>query len=247
MLKRRLDHELVNRKLAQTRSQAESYVRMGAVKVDGKIVQKAGLFVTEASQIELGLQDKYVSRAAYKLESADKKFRLKWHGATVLDVGSSTGGFTDYALQHGAAKVVAVDVGKDQLHPSLRVDSRIERHEKTDIRDFAKKHTGDERVKFEYIVIDVSFISLQEILPHVAKLADAKTRIVAMCKPQFETGHRLQNKGVIKNDTMRRHVLKHFEDWAKRSFVILDKADSAVTGSHGNRERFYLLAKQNQR
>jgi 23S rRNA (cytidine1920-2'-O)/16S rRNA (cytidine1409-2'-O)-methyltransferase len=154
----------------------------------------------------------------------------------VLDVGSSTGGFTDYSLQHGAKKVYAVDVGTDQLHPSLHDNPSIELHEKTDIRDFTLSDKPD------ITVIDVSFISLREILPHIAKeLSGPNTIIMAMVKPQFEAGRHQTNKGVIKNDAVRRQILKDFEIWAKDLFVIQDKRDSEVAGSKGNRERFYAL------
>jgi 23S rRNA (cytidine1920-2'-O)/16S rRNA (cytidine1409-2'-O)-methyltransferase len=139
---------------------------------------------------------------------------------------------------HGATKVIAVDVGTDQLHPSLRGDARIELHEKTDIRDFTT------REHIDMVVGDVSFISLREILPHVATLVDAKTDIIAMVKPQFEAGQSSQkHKGVIKNDKMRRDILKDFEQWAQQYFVIIEKADSEVAGSKGNVERFYRLKK----
>ncbi|NTW62227.1 TlyA family rRNA (cytidine-2'-O)-methyltransferase, partial [Candidatus Saccharibacteria bacterium] len=147
-----------------------------------------------------------------------------------------TGGFTDYALRRGAQKVYAVDVGTDQLHPSLRSDKRIELHEKTDIRSFRLNDMPD------LVVMDVSFISLREILPHIHdSLSDKNTQIVAMVKPQFEAGRDQVNKGVIKNDSIRRQILKDFEDWAKDRFVIVDKRDSEVAGAKGNRERFYLL------
>ena len=154
----------------------------------------------------------------------------------MLDVGSSTGGFTDYALQNGATKVYAVDVGTEQLHPSLRRDKRIELHEKTDIRDFAPATVPD------IVVIDVSFISLRDILPHIASIVSKHTQIVAMVKPQFEAGRDQTNKGIIKNDAVRRQILKDFEVWAKDVFVIIDKRDSEVAGAKGNRERFYLMS-----
>lgn len=235
-MKRRLDAELTNRGFVPTRSQAESWIKLGKVTVDGKTVTKPGHFVHEASQIKLHTDEQYVSRAGLKLASVAKLFSVRFDGATVLDVGSSTGGFTDYSLQHGAKKVYAVDVGTDQLHPSLHDNPRIELHEKTDIRDFKLTDTPD------IIVIDVSFISLREILPHIAReLTGPHTRIMAMVKPQFEAGKFQTNKGIIKNDAVRRQILKDFELWTKDLFVILDKRDSEVAGSKGNRERFYLL------
>lgn len=238
MDKQRLDVMLAKRGLVASRSQAESYVRLGQVKVNGRVATKAGQMVSEADDIKLMADEQYVSRAALKLKSAAEIFKLDFNGKTVLDVGSSTGGFTQYALAHGAVKVIAVDVGTDQLHPSLRSDERIELHEKTDIRDYKTSE------QIDMVVGDVSFISLREILPHVATLVNSQTDIVAMVKPQFEAGQSsLKHKGVIKNDKMRRDILKDFEAWALKHFRIIDKADSGVAGSKGNVERFYLLRK----
>jgi 23S rRNA (cytidine1920-2'-O)/16S rRNA (cytidine1409-2'-O)-methyltransferase len=198
---------------------------------------KPGFFVSEDATVSLASTERYVSRAALKLASVAETLKLNFAGQTVLDVGSSTGGFTDYALQHGAAKVVAVDVGTDQLHPSLRSDERIELHEQTDIRNLPPLSKPP-----DLVVADVSFISLREILPAVLKLCGPQTELAIMVKPQFEAGaSALKHKGVVKNDAMRRRILRDFEDWAKGSFVLVDKADSQVAGATGNRERFYLL------
>lgn len=225
---------MVIKGLVSSRSQAESWIGLGKVTVDGRVAIKSGQFVREDADVKLTAKEQYVSRAGLKLASVAKLLHIDFKAKTVLDVGSSTGGFTDYALQHGAAKVIAVDVGTDQLHPSLHGDKRIELHEKTDIRDFATDQTIDN------VVIDVSFISLREILPSVARIAP-KATVVAMVKPQFEAGRDQINKGIIKNDAVRRQILKDFETWAKQFFVIIDKRDSDVAGSKGNRERFYLL------
>jgi 23S rRNA (cytidine1920-2'-O)/16S rRNA (cytidine1409-2'-O)-methyltransferase len=237
-MKQRLDVTLAANGLVSSRSQAESYIRLGQVKVNGKVITKAGTLVNETDDIQLAAGQQYVSRAALKLKSAAEAFKLDFVGKTVLDVGSSTGGFTQFALAQGAVKIFAVDVGTEQLHLSLRGDERIELHEKTDIRDF---YTD---APIDMVVGDVSFISLREILPHVATLVSAKTDIVAMVKPQFEAGQSsLKHKGVIKNDKMRRDILKDFETWASSQFKIVQKADSGVPGSKGNVERFYLLRK----
>lgn len=236
MTKQRLDQRLVALGLVPTRSQAESYIKLGDAKVNGRVVTKPGAPIQEHDVVELTAREQYVSRAALKLASVTRALHIDFEGKTVLDVGSSTGGFTDYALQHGAVKSIAVDVGTNQLHPMLQGDRRIELHEQTDIRDFMTDQ------KIDIVVADVSFISLREILPHVARMADKNTQIVAMVKPQFEAvAANLKHKGVIKNDRMRRDILKDFEDWAMRYFIILDKADSEVSGSKGNVERFYLL------
>jgi 23S rRNA (cytidine1920-2'-O)/16S rRNA (cytidine1409-2'-O)-methyltransferase len=179
----------------------------------------------------------FVSRAGEKLAGAAPKLNLDFKDQIVLDVGSSTGGFTQYALRRGAAKVIAVDAGTEQLHPSLRPEKRLELYEKTDIRDFKT----DEAI--DIILIDVSFVSLRQILPAVAGLASSDTRIAALLKPQFEAGAKDLNKGVIKNDSIRRRILKDFELWTKKYFIIKAKADSDVAGSKGNHERFYLLKK----
>ena len=234
----RLDQALAGLGLVTSRSQAESYIRLGKVTVNGKTVTKPGFFVRDINQIKLNQDEQFVSRAGLKLKSVAEKLDLNFSGKTILDVGSSTGGFTDFALSRGAVKAICVDVGTDQLHPKLRSDERVELHEKTDIRDFYTDQNID------IIVIDVSFISLREVLPHIARnLANDQTKVVAMVKPQFEAGGKLKNGGVVKNDNERRQILRDFEQWVKQYFVIKNKADSAVAGAHGNRERFYLLNK----
>ena len=134
-MKQRLDQAMVAQKLVRSRSEAESWIKLGKVVVDGRVVQKPGHFVGETAQIVLAASERFVSRAGLKLASVATLLGVEFAGKTVLDVGSSTGGFTDFALQNGAKKVIAVDVGTDQLHPSLRNDTRIELHEKTDIRN----------------------------------------------------------------------------------------------------------------
>ncbi len=236
MTKQRLDNELVRRGLVASRSQAESYIKLGKVAVDGRAITKPGYFISTGAEINLSTEVQYVSRAGLKLESVANNLKLDFRDKVVLDVGSSTGGFTDYALRNGAKKVYAVDVGTNQLHPDLRGNKRIELHEKTDIRNFFTKEKPD------ITVIDVSFISLRDILPHIHdNLSDSQTRIVAMVKPQFEAGKDQTNKGIIKNDSIRRQILRDFEDWSKKYFYITDKRDSDIAGSKGNQERFYLL------
>ena len=237
-MKQRLDQALAKLGLVASRSQAEGYVKLGQVTVNGKIITKSGFLVSEADDIKVTAQEQYVSRAGLKLASVSQTLGLNFQGKIMLDVGSSTGGFTDYALRNGATKVFAVEVGTDQLHPSLHGNPQIELHEKTDIRDFTPSTPAD------IVVMDVSFVSLRDILPHIAKISTPKTQIVAMVKPQFEAGESsFKHKGVIKNDAMRRKILQDFELWAKKLFVIAAKADSEVAGAKGNRERFYLLQK----
>jgi 23S rRNA (cytidine1920-2'-O)/16S rRNA (cytidine1409-2'-O)-methyltransferase len=240
LMKARLDQILVRNGLVPTRSQAEGYIKLGYVKVDDQQITKAGFQVDENAKIELNIEQQYVSRAALKLASVSEKLKLDFSGKVVLDAGSSTGGFTQYALLHSAAKVIAVDVGTNQLHPALREDPRIELHENTDIRDFKTNQ------KIDLALIDVSFISMREVLPAVAGLIGKHGQIAAMVKPQFEGGNKDKHKGVVKNNKMRRGILKDFEAWTKSDFVIIDKADSEVAGAKGNLERFYLLKKRAQ-
>ncbi len=222
--------------MVATRSQAESYIKLGKVTVDGRTVNKPGFFISDTAKIKVEQDNQYVSRAGMKLESVAQAMRLNFMGKIVLDVGSSTGGFTDYALRNGAGKVIAVDVGTDQMHPSLRTDPRVELHEKTDIRNFKTDH------KIDIVVIDVSFISLREILPTVRELVRKHTIIVAMMKPQFEAGKGNVNNGLVKNNTQRRQIIRDFESWLKsRKFYISSKKDSEIKGAKGNQERFYSL------
>ena len=239
-MKQRLDKMMLERRLVESRSEAENWIDLGQVMVNGSVVTRSGYFVDETAEITLVNRERYVSRAGLKLAGVADIFQLDFQGKTVLDIGSSTGGFTDFALRHGARRVYAVDVGTNQLHRRLRNDQRIVLHEKTDIRDFELDRSPD------IIVGDVSFISLRDILPHVAKrLMGSATVLVAMVKPQFEAGRHLVQKGVVKNATIRRKILADFEQWAKQYFIILDKKDSTIAGSKGNVERFYKLQLKN--
>ncbi len=233
--KTRLDQELVKRGLVESRSKAEDTIRRGFVSVGGAVVTKSGFLVHSQMEITVQSRVSFVSRAGEKLYSVIEALQLDFQDKTVLDVGSSTGGFTELALRNGAKKVIAVDVGTDQMHSSLLGDPRVELHEKTDIRDFTTTS------KIDLVVADVSFISLRDVLPYVASLCNPETKLAVMVKPQFEADTSLKHKGVIKNDKMRRDILKDFENWARGLFVILGKADSEVAGAKGNRERFYLL------
>lgn len=234
----RLDKALVLRGLVSSRSRAEQYILEGNVSVNGMMIKKASSLVAEKDKLLLHKINPYVSRGALKLESANDVFHVSFKDANVLDIGSSTGGFTDYALKHGAKKVFAVDVGTNQLDVSLRNEPRIALYEKTDIRDFVLP----ERV--QVVVMDVSFISLKEILPSVKKFCDKKTLVFAMVKPQFEAGKSHIHKGVIKNEKLRRNILADFEQWLKNDWIVVQKTDSRVHGEKGNIERFFLLRKQ---
>ena len=237
-MKIRLDNLLVDRKMVESRSQAESYIKLGKITVDGVKRTKPGFFVDVDSELKILQRVQYVSRAGLKLESVAKKMRINFRNKTVLDVGSSTGGFTDYSLKNGANKVIAVDVGTDQLHPKLRLNKKVELYEKTDIRNFKTDQ------KIDVVVIDVSFISIKEILPSVVNLSNKNTKIVAMVKPQFEAGRNGTVNGVVKNNSYRRKILQDFENWCRsNNLYIENKRASEVKGTKGNQERFYILRK----
>ncbi len=181
-----------------------------------------------------------VSRAEFKLANAVQAFAFDFRGKVVLDIGSSTGGFTEYALSRGAEKVIAVEKGTNQMKAPLRFDSRIELHEKTDIFEFRT----DERI--DVILADVSFISLRGVLVYAKKsLADNKTEFLVMLKPQFEAEPKQLLKGVVKNEKMRREIIKSFEQWlSDNGFIVKGKRDNSLAGKNGNLERFYYLSLQ---
>ena len=197
-----------------------------------------------------------VSRAEFKIEGASLAFNFDFRGKTVLDIGSSTGGFTEFALAAGALMVVAVEKGARQMKAPLRFDSRVELHEKTDIfdvvaeskRDFER--TKDSSVKEviipnpDVILADVSFISLKPVLAYAKKyIASAKTEFLVMLKPQFEALDFQLNRGVVKNERVRREIIRDFEGWLKSNgFVIKGKKDNNLAGKKGNLERFYWLS-----
>ena len=182
-------------------------------------------------------ESKPVSRAENKLAGAVRAFDFDFRGKTVLDIGSSTGGFTEYALRRGASRVVAVEKGTRQMKAPLRFDSRIELREKTDIFEFKTKE------KIDVILADVSFISLTKVLAYAKiKLARSDTDFLVMLKPQFEAFPDELVRGVVKNEKIRREIIKRFEGWLKKNgFLILNKRDNEVSGKNGNVERFYYL------
>ncbi|HEX5797765.1 MAG TPA: TlyA family rRNA (cytidine-2'-O)-methyltransferase [Candidatus Saccharimonadales bacterium] len=235
-MKERLDKVLVDRGITSNRSQAENYIKLGKVKVDKRVVKKPGSKTSKNAVVSLTTTKRYVSRGGFKLESVATKLELDFQNKTVLDVGSSTGGFSDYALQHEAAKIIAVDIGTQQLAEALRTNTKIELHEQTDIKEVKMLST-----EINIVLIDVSFTSVRPILKHLLNLIDSNCVIVAMVKPQFEANDSLKHKGVIKNQTIRRKIFKDFEAWVKNEYKILNKADSGIAGEKGNVERFYLL------
>ena len=186
----------------------------------------------------------FVSRAEGKLEGAVRAFRYDFRDKTVLDIGSSTGGFTELALKLGAKKVIAVEIGTRQMKAPLRFDPRIELHEKTDFFDCVKEPAEGKTVisPVETVVADVSFVSLTKILTHAKKVVGKDTDFLVMLKPQFEASKEQLWKGVVKNEKTRREIIARFEFWLKNNgFVVINKRDNEVIGKNGNQERFYFL------
>ena len=178
-----------------------------------------------------------VSRAENKLRDATSAFSYDFRGKTVLDIGSSTGGFSEFALNSGAKKVIAVEKGTKQMKAPLRFDPRIELHEKTDIFEFNTEE------KIDTILADVSFISLTEVLLYAKEyFATPNTDFLVMLKPQFEARPEQLVKGVVKNEKMRREIIREFENFLKKNrFLVIKKRDNILAGKNGNVERFYLL------
>ena len=195
-----------------------------------------------------------VSRAENKLAGAAQAFSYDFRGKTVLDIGSSTGGFTEYALLRGAKKVIAIEKGTKQMKAPLRFDPRIDLREKTDIfsvtrsslsRDQDNSNENESKIdaRIDTILADVSFISLKQVLLHAKKqLVAPQTDFLVMLKPQFEARPFQLKNGVVKNETIRRDIIKDFEAWLKNNgFLIVNKRDNTLAGKNGNLERFYFL------
>lgn len=234
----RLDEKLKELGLVYSRSQANNYIKLGLVSVEGNIVYKSGLLVNDDQTISIEKNQIYVSRAALKLKAAAEYFAIDFIKKTVLDVGSSTGGFTEISLEKGADLVVAVDIGTNQFSPRLRMNPKISLYEKTDIRNFKTDQ------HFDLILIDVSFISFRNIATSIYQLASEDSLICFMAKPQFETvANNLNQKGVIKNNNIRRQILKDLEIFISQKYKIINKVDSKIAGQNGNVERFYLIKK----
>ena len=236
-MKIRLDLLLVDRGLAESRTRAQALIMAGQVSAEGRVLDKAGLQVNESIDLQVKNLPRFASRAGEKLASVAGALHLDFEGKIVLDVGSSTGGFTDYALQHGASKVYCVDVGTNQLAYKLRQDDRVIVMERTDIRDAKLPELA------EMAVIDVSFISLTKIMESVAELVRPGAPIVAMAKPQFEAGKPVADRfhGVIPMGSVRDEILDDLRGWLAERFVVEHEADSGLAGAEGNVEHFFLL------
>jgi 23S rRNA (cytidine1920-2'-O)/16S rRNA (cytidine1409-2'-O)-methyltransferase len=243
-VKRRLDSVLVERKLAGSRERAKAMIMAGVVFVDDVLVDKAGASIPEGARIEVKGEDiPYVSRGGLKLEGALRDFGLDVTGMVCLDIGASTGGFTDCLLQHGAKKVFAVDVGYGQLAWKLRQDSRVAAYERTNFR-----HMEPDALPcpVDLAVIDVSFISLKIVAPAAAVFLKPEGGILALVKPQFEVGRGKVGKGgVVRDSSLHREVIDELSVFFDQAgFVRRGVHPSALLGPKGNREFFLLLRRK---
>ncbi|MGQ9573077.1 MAG: TlyA family RNA methyltransferase [Dehalococcoidia bacterium] len=238
MAKRRLDTLLVERGLAESREKARAAVLAGTVLVNDRTAAKPGMLVPEAAEVCLVARPRYVSRGGEKLGYALQVFGIDVQGLVVVDVGASSGGFTDCLLQHGARRVYAVDVGYGQLDYRLRQDSRVVVMERVNIR-----YLRSLPQKADLATIDVSFIGLEKVLPAVARLLKPGGRIIALFKPQFQARRREVGKGgVIRDSLLQASIIGRFVAWAvEKRLRILNLAASPLLGPAGNQEFFFLL------
>ncbi|MCR5692060.1 MAG: TlyA family RNA methyltransferase [Eubacterium sp.] len=241
--KERLDVLLVKRGLADSREKAKAVIMAGEVFVNNQREDKAGQTFPVTVSIEVrGKKMKYVSRGGYKLERAMEAFPIDLKDKVCMDVGSSTGGFTDCMLQNGASYVYAIDVGTNQLAWKLRQDERVCSMEKTNIRYVTEEDIG---CQVDFVSIDVAFISLTKVLTPVKALMKPKAQIVCLIKPQFEAGReKVGKKGVVRDQAVHREVIEMVENYARSiGFHILGLDHSPIRGPEGNIE--YLLYMEN--
>ncbi len=246
-MKERLDLLLVNRGLASSREKAKSMIMEGIVFVDGQREDKAGTVFSPDIPIEIrGNVLPYVSRGGLKLEKAMKEFSLSMEGKVCMDIGASTGGFTDCMLQNGAAKVYAVDVGYGQFAWKLRQDPRVVCMEKTNIRYVTPEQIGE---PLDFASVDVSFISLTKVLLPARELLKEGGQMVCLIKPQFEAGReKVGKKGVVKDPLVQREVFEKVMDFDRDTgFAVEMLSYSPIKGPEGNIEYLVLLTKDQKK
>jgi 23S rRNA (cytidine1920-2'-O)/16S rRNA (cytidine1409-2'-O)-methyltransferase len=245
VIKIRLDRLLVERGLVESRERGHALILAGQVLVNGQKQDKAGALVPEDAELRiLGEVLPYVSRGGLKLEGALKEFKISVEGKTALDVGASTGGFTDCLLQHGAKKVYAVDVGYGQLAWKLRQDPRVTTIERVNIRDIASSLVPE---SIDVAVIDVSFISLEKVVPSILKFLRPGSELVALIKPQFEVGREQVGKGgIVRDEAARNAAVDRVRDFIRGSgFEVKGVMPSPITGQDGNVEFLIYAVRHN--
>ncbi len=224
--------------LAESRNKAQALILAGAVLVDGAVQSKTDFQVSADQTVSLKEKQKFVSRGGLKLEGAIKHFGVNAHGKRVLDVGASTGGFTDCLLQSGASHVTALDVGHGQIADTLRHDARVTVLEKINARNLKP---SDFSQPFDMAVIDVSFISLEKIVPAVLPLLRQGAELLALIKPQFEAGRKDAKKGVVRDSEVHAAVIAKIEKFLEGlGLKVQGTIPSVITGPKGNLEFFIL-------
>jgi 23S rRNA (cytidine1920-2'-O)/16S rRNA (cytidine1409-2'-O)-methyltransferase len=239
-MRARLDIEMARRGLAESRETARRLIMAGRVRVDSRPADKPDLQVNAESNITVvGSDPEYASRGAYKLIAALDAFAIEVAGRRALDVGASTGGFTDVLLKRGAAHVIALDVGYGQIAERLRTDPRVTVRDRTNVRLVEPRTLP---YLPDLVTIDTSFISLRIVIPAVLALVAAKAEIIALVKPQFEVGKGKVGKGgIVRDDALRRTALEGVLSFARRAGLeIVGSIDSPIAGARGNRE--FLVA-----
>ncbi len=246
----RLDQALVERGICDSRERAQRAIMAGQVRVNGQPARKASEKVGERDELALEQPERFVSRGGLKLEHALDYFQVDVNGLRAIDVGASTGGFTDCLLQHGARQVYAVDVGQGQLAWKLRCDSRVVVMEKTNARELKPSHFSGKFVPLDLAVVDCSFISLRKILPPVIELLHASGRIIALIKPQFEAGKAEADRGagVIRDPAVHDRVLRELNTFVaeQKGLSWRGVTESPVLGPAGNKEFLVLIEKTGQ-
>ncbi len=242
-MKKRLDLILVEREIFETREKAKREIMAGNVIVNEQTVTKAGTNFNDDEKTVIRIKDrlKYVSRGGLKLEKAIKVWELDFSGKTVLDIGASTGGFTDCALQNGAKKVYSVDVGTNQLDWKLRNDERVVSIENMHIKDLEPENLKNE--KMDFIVIDVSFISLTKVIPYLNKFLNTEGKVVMLVKPQFEVGkEKIGKNGIVTEEQYHDEAIKKIISFIKdNSYKLIGVEESPIRGTKGNKEFLMLI------
>lgn len=242
-MKKRLDLILVEREIFETREKAKREIMAGNVIVNEQTVTKAGTNFNDNEKTVIRIKDrlKYVSRGGLKLEKAIKVWELDFSGKTVLDIGASTGGFTDCALQNGAKKVYSVDVGTNQLDWKLRNDERVVSIENMHIKDLEPENLKNE--KMDFIVIDVSFISLTKVIPYLNKFLNTEGKVIMLVKPQFEVGkEKIGKNGIVTEEQYHDEAIKKIISFIKdNSYKLIGVEESPIRGTKGNKEFLMLI------
>jgi 23S rRNA (cytidine1920-2'-O)/16S rRNA (cytidine1409-2'-O)-methyltransferase len=237
--KKRLDILLIDKHFAETVKSAQALIMSKMIYVNDNIEYRPWMLYSNNDVIKIRNNNLYVSRAGFKLSAALNFFKLNLHGYICLDIGASTGGFTDCMLQNGAAKVYAIDVGKGKLHYKLQRDERVINIENLNFRYFKRSLIKD---KIDFVTIDVSFISLEKILPIVYRYITKNNLVLPMIKPQFELIPCKLIKGVVKNETFRQQAINRIREFSSKiGFTIIAETSSNLKGIKGNLEHFILL------